>query len=127
MSNEDRFYDRTVLAWFDLFDIRAERVPSFYSYAGAHGGRGTVLGGSLRIPVLRGNFPFADRTRGPVARESLRAFGTDDSGGRDCQHTLLSRFHGACGFAAGCRRYDLVVSYGFECEVRICGDSSKLK
>jgi hypothetical protein len=60
-----------------------------------------IVDSALRVPVLRGDFSVADCTRDPVARESLCAFGADDSGGRDCQHTLLSHFHGACGFAAG--------------------------
>ena len=34
-----------------------------------------VLRGVLRVPVLRGDFSFADRARGPVACESLRATG----------------------------------------------------
>src|SRR5712691_3755048 len=73
------------------------------------------FGGALRIPVLRGDFSVADSARGPVACESLRAFSTDGSRSRDCQHTLLSHFHGACGVAAGCRRYVFMVSYDLEC------------
>ena len=45
---------------------------------------------------------------------------------RDCQHTLLSYFHGACGFAAGCRRYGFVVSYDLECAFGVRGDPSTL-
>jgi hypothetical protein len=126
-EHEDRFHDRTVFTWFDLSDVRAKRVPSFYSHASAHGGRRTVLRGTLRIAVLRGDFSDADSTRGPLACESLRAFGADDSGSRDFQHTVLSHFHGACGFAAGCGRYGLVVSYGLEGAIRIYGDPSTLK
>jgi hypothetical protein len=37
------------------------------------------------------------------------------------EHTLLSHFHGPCGFAAGCGRYGLVVSYGVECAVCVYG------
>jgi hypothetical protein len=77
--------------------------------------------------AFRGDFSVADSTRSPVARESLRASGTDDSGGRDRQHTLLSHFHGACGFAAGCGRYGLVVSYGLEGAVRFYGYPSTLR
>src|SRR5271165_245771 len=125
-EHEDRFYNRTVLAWFHLFDVRAQRVPSLYSHAAAYGRCSAVLRSPLRVPVLRGDFSVADSTRGPVACESLRAFGTDDSGGRDCQHTLLSHFHGACGFAAGCGRYCLVVSYDLEGAVRVYRDPSTL-
>src|SRR5712692_745146 len=124
---EDRFYDRTVLAWFHLFDIRTQRVPSLYPHAAAYGRCSAVLRSPLRVPVLRGDFSVADSTRGPVACESLCAFGTDDSGGRDCQHTLLSHFHGACGFAAGCRRHGLVVSYDLEGAVGVRGDPSTLR
>jgi len=126
-EHEDRFYNRTVLAWFHLFDVRAQRVPSFYSHAAAHGGGGTVRRGTLRIAVLRGDFFVADSTRGPVACESLRAFGADDSGGRNCQHTLLSHLHGACGVAAGCGRYGLVVPYDLDGAVRFYRDPSTLK
>src|SRR5215467_14057472 len=126
MSHEDRFHDRTVFTGFDLFNVRAERVPSFYSHAAAPGGRRTVLRRAFRIAVLRGDFSVADNIRGPVACESLRSFGTDDSGGRDCQHPVLSHFHGACGFAAGRRRYGLVVSYGLEGAVRVYGYPSTL-
>src|SRR5271167_719216 len=104
-EHEDHLYNRTVLARFDLFDVRAKRVPSLYSHAAAYGRCLAVRRGPLRVPVLRGDFSVADSVRGPLACESIRASGTDDSGGRDCQHTLLSHFHGACGFAAGCRRY----------------------
>src|SRR5271168_831985 len=125
-KHEDRFYNRTVLAWFHLFDFRAQRVPSLYPHAAAYGRCSAVLRSSLRVPVLRGDFSVADSTRGPVACESLRAFGTDDSGGRRFQHTLLSHFHGACGFAAGCRRYGFMVSYDLEGAVRVYGDPSRL-
>src|SRR6516165_8414124 len=126
-EHEDCFYNRTVLAWFDLFDVRAQRVPSFYSHAAAYGRRRTVLRGTLRVPVLRGDFSAADSTCGSVACESLRTFGADDSGGRDFQHTMLSHFHGACGFAAGCGRYGIVVSYDLECAVRVYGYRSTLR
>ena len=54
-------------------------------------------------------------------------FGPHDSGGRDCQHTVLSHFHGACGFAAGRSRYSLVVPYDLESAVRFYRDPSTLK
>ena len=82
--------------------------------------------GPLRVPVLRGDFPATNSARSPVACESVRASGTDDSGGRDCQHTLLSHFHGACGFAAGCRRCGFMVSYDLECAFGVHGDPSTL-
>jgi hypothetical protein len=75
---------------------------------------------------LRGDFSVANHSCGPVACESLRASGTDDSWRRDCQHTLLSYFHGACGFAAGCRRYGFVVSCDLECAFGVLGDPSTL-
>jgi hypothetical protein len=125
-EHEDHFYNRTVLAWFDLFDVRAKRVPSFYSHAAAYGRCSAVLRGAHRIPVLRGDFSVADSAGGPVACGSVRASGTDDSRGRDCQHTLLSHFHGACGFAAGCRRHDFMVSYDLECAFDLRGDPSTL-
>src|SRR5712692_8504565 len=80
--HEDRFDNRTVLAWFDLFDLRAQRVPSLHSHAAAYRRCSAVLRCALRVPVLRGDFSFADCARGPVACESLCATGTDDSGGR---------------------------------------------
>src|SRR5580658_458738 len=126
-EHEDRFYDRTVFTWFDLFDVRAQRVPSLYSHAAAYGRCSAVLRSPLRVPVLRGDFSVADRTRDTFACESLRAFGTDDSGSDPFQHTLLSHFYGARGFAAGCRRYRLVVSYDLEGAVRVCGDPSTLR
>jgi hypothetical protein len=126
-EHEGRFHNRTVFAWFDLFDVRAQRVPSLYSHAAAYGRCSAVLRGPLRVPLLRGDFSVPDSARGPVACESVRPSGTDDSGGRDCQHTLLSHFHGACGFAAGCRRYGLVVSYDLEGAVRVYGDPSTLR
>jgi hypothetical protein len=86
-----------------------------------------VLRSALRVQVLRGDFSVADRTRGPVACESLRSFGTDNSGGRDFQHTLLSHFHGACGLAAGCGRYCVVVSCDLEGAVRVYLDPSTLR
>ena len=42
-EHEDRFYDRTVFTWFDLFDVRAQRVPSLYSHAAAYGRCSAVL------------------------------------------------------------------------------------
>src|SRR5271163_3031480 len=125
-EHEDRFYNRTVFTWFDLFDVRAKRVSSLYSHAAAYGRCSAVLRSPLRVPVLRGDFSVADSIRGPVASESLRAFGTDNSGGRDCQHTMLSHFHGACGFAAGCRRYGLMVSYDLACAFGVRGDPATL-
>jgi hypothetical protein len=126
-EHEDRFYNRTVLAWFHLFDVRAQRVPSFYSHAAAYGRCSPVLRSPLRVPVLHSDFSVADSTRDTFAYESLRAFGTDDSGGRDCQHTLLSHFHGARGFAAGCLRCRLVVSYDLEGAVCVYGDPATLR
>src|SRR5580692_1858947 len=52
----------------------------------------------------------------------LRATGSHDSRCRHREHTLLSHFHGACGLAAGCGGYGLVVCYSFECAVRIYGN-----
>jgi hypothetical protein len=95
--HEDRFYNRTVLARFDLFDVRTKRVPSLYSHAAAYGRCSAVLRSPLRVPVLRGDFSVADSARGPVACESLRAFGIDDSGGRDCQHTCFHIFMAPAG------------------------------
>ena len=80
--------------------------------------------GALFVSALCGDISFADRARDPVAYESLCATGPYDSGGRHREHTLLSHFHGACRFAAGCVRYGLVVSYGFECAVSVCRDPS---
>jgi len=40
---------------------------------------------------------------------------------------LLSHFHGVCGFAAGCGRYGLVVSYDLEGAVGVRGDPSTLR
>ena len=114
---EDRFHYREVPVGRGFLDVRSERISAFYSHAAAYGRCSAVLRCTLRIAVLRGDFSVADSTRGPVARESLRAFGTDDSGSRDFQHTLLSHFHGPCGFAAGCGRYGLVVPYGVQCAV----------
>jgi hypothetical protein len=125
-EHEDHFYNRTVLARFDLFDVRAKRVPSLYSHAAAYGRCGAVLRGPLRVPVLRGDFSVADSARNPVDCEPVRASGTDDSGGGNCQHTLLSHFHGACGFAAGCSRYGFVVSYDLECAAGVRGDPATL-
>jgi hypothetical protein len=123
-KHEGHFYNRALLAGFDLFDVRAKRVPSFYSHAAAYGRGSAVLRGPFRIPVLRGHFCVADSPGGPLACESVRASGTDDSGGHNCKHTLLSHFHGACGFAAGCGRYGSVVSYDLECAFGVYGYSS---
>src|SRR5262249_6750116 len=87
-----------------FFDVRAQRVPSFYSHAAAHGGRRTVLRGTLRVAVLRGDFCIADRACGSVTRESLRATGTDDLGTDHREHSLLSHSYGACMVAAGRHR-----------------------
>jgi hypothetical protein len=116
---EDRFYNRTVLAWFYLFDVWAQLVPSLYSYAAAYRRCSAVLRSPLCVPVLRGDFSIADSSRSPFARESLRASGSHDSGGRDCQHTLLSYFHGPCRSATGCARCGLVVPYDLESAVRV--------
>src|SRR5271169_856980 len=113
-EHEDHFYNRTVFVWFHLFDVWAQRVPSLYSHAAAYGRCSAVLWSPLRVPVLRGDFSVADSTRGPVACESLCAFGSHDSGRHHREHTLLSHFHGASRLAAGCGRYGLVVPYDLE-------------
>jgi hypothetical protein len=43
-EHEDRFYNRTVLAWFHLFDLRAQRVLSLYSHASAYGAAAQFFG-----------------------------------------------------------------------------------
>src|SRR5271170_5562233 len=75
-EHEDRFYNRTVLAWFNLFGVWAQWLPSLYSHAAAYGRCSTVLRSPVRVPVLRGDFSVADSTRNPVARKSLRTFGS---------------------------------------------------
>jgi hypothetical protein len=46
--------------------------------------------------------------------------------GRDCQHTLLSHFHGACRFAAGSRRYSSLFFCGFDRAFCVRRDPSTL-
>jgi hypothetical protein len=127
MSMKNRFYNRTVLAWFDFFDVRAQWVPSLYSHAAAYGRCSAVLRSPLRVPVLHGDFSVADSTRGPVACESLRAFGTDDSGSHHLQHFVHPHFHGPRRSPASCRRHGFMVSCDFEGAVRVYGDPSTLR
>jgi hypothetical protein len=51
-GHEDRFYNRTVLARFDLFDVRPKRVPSLYSHAAAHGRCSAQFFGALFVSRL---------------------------------------------------------------------------
>src|SRR5580692_4211098 len=69
-EHEDRVDNFTVFAWFDLFDVRIQRVPSLYSHAAAYGRCSAVLRDPLRVGVLRRDFLFTDRSRSPPACES---------------------------------------------------------
>src|SRR6266576_2755431 len=83
-EHENHFYNRTVLARFDLCDVRAKRVPSLYSHAAAYGRCSAVLRGPLRVPVLRGDFSVADNARGPVACESGKNCATPKTSSPAC-------------------------------------------
>src|SRR5262249_30700279 len=93
---ESCFDDRALSAWFDLPDVRAQRISALHSYAAAYGGCRAVHRRDFRIAVLCCGLPAADRARPASFGKSVRSAGVYTSGPRRFQHSLFPHFHGAC-------------------------------
>src|SRR5580700_1543370 len=125
-ERENGFDDRALSAWFNLPDVRAQRILAFHSPATAYWSGRAVRGRNFRISILCCAFPAADRARASSSGKSLRSAGAYDPGRGRFQHSLYPHFHGACRFADGFARHDVVVSYRLECSVRFYPDPPTL-
>jgi hypothetical protein len=125
-ERENCFDDRALSAWFNLPDVRAQRVFVLHSHATAYRDCRAVPGRNFRIALVCRAFPAADRARPASSGKSARSVGAYDSGRHRFQHSLYPHFHGARRFASGFARHDLVVSYGLECPILFCADPSTL-
>src|SRR5258708_2086602 len=125
-ERENGFDDRALSAWFNLPDVRGQRILAFHSHTTAYWRGRAVPGRNFRISILCCAFPTADRARASSSRKSVRSAGAYDPGRGRFQHSLYPHFHGACRFASGLARHDVVVSYRLECSVRFCLDPSTL-
>lgn len=114
-ERENCFDDRALSTWFYLPDIRAQRIFALHSHATAYRDCRAVPGRDCRIAVVCCAFPAADRARPASSSKSVRSVGAYDPGRHRFQHSLYPHFHGACRFASGFARHDLVVSCGLEC------------
>src|ERR1700758_1190818 len=125
-KRENGFDDRALSAWFNLPNVRAQRILAFHSPATAYRDCRAVPGRDFRIAVVCCALPAADRACPVAFGKSVRSVGAYDPGRHRFQHSLYPHFHGACRFASGFARHDLVVSYGLECPILLCSDPPTL-
>src|ERR1700758_2199912 len=125
-KRENGFDDRALSAWFNLPNVRAQRILAFHSPATAYRDCRAVPGRDFRVALVCRAFPAADRARASSSGKSVRSVGAYDPGRHRFQYSVHPHFHGACRFASGFARHDLVVSYRVECAIRSCADPSTL-
>src|ERR1700758_561578 len=125
-KRENGFDDRALSTWVNLPDVRAQRILAFHSPATANRRCRAVPGRDFRLALVCCAFPAADRACPASSGKSVRSVGAYDPGRHRFQYSVHPHFHGACRFASGFVRHDLVVSYGLECPILLCSDPPTL-